>query len=185
LNEKIAAKLEEITSGNLDEQLKLEKELARDYHIITASKRLESIAIDFVEHYSKAWESGKAMFVCIDKLTCVKMFNLIKYHWEEQKKSDRNSIEKSADDQDAIYSSRKLAWMNETKMAVVVSEEQNEEEKFQKWKLSILEHRKLMKEGFQLESGRRMDLETAFKDAFRLSVCNSFVDLIWSEHIRG
>ena len=164
LNEKIAAKLEEITSGNLDEQLKLEKELARDYHIITASKRLESIAIDFVEHYSKAWESGKAMFVCIDKLTCVKMFNLIKYHWEEQKKSVRNSIEKSADDQDAIYSSRKLAWMNETKMAVVVSEEQNEEEKFQKWKLSILEHRKLMKEGFQLESGRRMDLETAFKD---------------------
>ena len=164
LNEKIAEKLEEFTDGDLDEKLKLEKELARDYHIITASKRLESIAIDFVEHYSKAWESGKAMFVCIDKLTCVRMYNLIKYHWEEQKKSVRNSIEKSADDQEAIYSSRKLAWMEETRMAVVISEEQNEEDKFQKWDLSILEHRKLMKDGFQLESGRRMDLETAFKD---------------------
>ena len=77
LNERIAAKLEELETDDIDVQQRLEKELKRDYHIITAKKRLEQIARDFVTHYSKAWESGKVMLVCIDKLTCVKMHNLI------------------------------------------------------------------------------------------------------------
>lgn len=164
LNEKIAAKLEELTGDDVNERLKLEKELSRDYHIITASKRLDSIAVDFAEHYSKAWESGKAMFVCIDKLTCVRMYDLITEQWDEQKKKVRNLIENSSDEQEEIYRKRQLAWMEETKMAVVVSEEQNEEDKFNKWDLSISEHRKLMKEGFLLDNGKRMNLETAFKD---------------------
>ncbi len=38
--------------------------------------------------------------------------------------------------------------MRETIAAVIVSEEQNEDEKFAKWGLDILPHRKVMKEGF-------------------------------------
>ena len=87
LNERVAAKLEELETDDIDVQQRLEKELKRDYHIITAEKRLDQVARDFVKHYSTAWESGKVMVVCIDKLTCVRMYELIKKHWQDADQS--------------------------------------------------------------------------------------------------
>jgi type I restriction enzyme R subunit len=81
INERVSAKLEELEIDDIDVQQRLEKELRRDYHIITAEKRLDQIARDFVEHYSTEWETGKAMLVCIDKITCVRMHDLIRKHW--------------------------------------------------------------------------------------------------------
>jgi type I restriction enzyme, R subunit len=63
LNERIAAKLEELENQNVDVEQRLQRELRRDYHIITADKRLDQVARDFVRHYSTAWELGKAMLV--------------------------------------------------------------------------------------------------------------------------
>lgn len=63
LNERIAEKIEEIEIDDIDTSERLEKELKRDYHIITAESRLEQIAKDFVMHYSTQWESGKAMMI--------------------------------------------------------------------------------------------------------------------------
>ena len=54
------------------------------YHVITAGPRLEKIAKDFVEHYATEWESGKAMFVAIDKITTVRMHQLIEKFWSEK-----------------------------------------------------------------------------------------------------
>ena len=74
LNDRIAQKLEELESqvtADIDVAQRLERELKRDYHVITADKRLDQVARDFVQHYSTAWETGKAMLVCIDKVTCV------------------------------------------------------------------------------------------------------------------
>ena len=48
-------------------------------------------------------------------------------------------------------------------MAVVVSEEQGEVDKFRNWKLNITPHRRLMKEGFALDDGKHIDLDEAFK----------------------
>ncbi len=45
--------------------------------LIASEERLEQIARDFAGHYSTAWESGKAMIVCIAKITCVRMYELI------------------------------------------------------------------------------------------------------------
>ena len=53
--------------------------------------------------------------------------------------------------------------MKETEIAVVVSDEQGEVDKFRKWDLDIRPHRKLMKEGFLLEDGKRLDVDSAFK----------------------
>lgn len=39
---------------------------------------------------------------------------------------------------------RKLEWMQQTEMAVVVSQEQNEIQTFRKWGLDILPHREKM-----------------------------------------
>ncbi len=71
----------------------------RNYHIITSKKRLNQIARDFVEHYSTAWESGKAMFVCIDKITCVRMYELIKKYWAKKIQELEKGLIEVADEQ--------------------------------------------------------------------------------------
>ena len=173
LNERIAAKLEEIETEDVDVAMRLERELKRDYHVITAQKRLEQVADDFVRHYSTAWETGKAMLVCIDKITCGRMHALIATRWAERMVELEKELKKSADEQDAIFRQRQLAWMRATQMAVIVSEEQGEVEKFRKWGLDIQPHRRLIKEGFTLADGERIDVESAFKQGdhpFRVAI---------------
>lgn len=173
LNEKIAAKLDELDSEDIDAQQRLERELKRDYHIITADKRLEQIARDFVEHYSAAWETGKAMLVCIDKITCVRMHGLIAPLWAAKIEELEASAGTLTDEQEESQLRRRIEWMCETQMAVVVSEEQGEVEKFKKWNLDIKPHRKLIKDGFELADGKRLDVESAFKrenHPFRVSI---------------
>ena len=165
LNEKIAEKLEELEIDDINVEQKLERALKRDYHIITATSRLDQIARDFVRHYANGWESGKAMMVCIDKVTCVRMHKLILFYWEEHIKTLEAELNnsKAKDEQDEIWRKRQIAWMKETLMAVVVSEEQGEVQKFKNWELDIIPHRRLMKEGFPLENGKRLNMEDAFK----------------------
>lgn len=178
LNERIAEKLGDLAIDDIDMEQRLEKELKRDYHIITAEKRLDQVARDFVQHYSTAWESGKAMLVCIDKVTCVRMLKLIEFYWQERiRKLEKSS---SADEQEGPS---QLKWMRETRMAVVISEEQGEVDKFRKWELDITPHRRLIKDGIELpESMRtqpqyrnmqRMALDDAFKAGdhpFRIAI---------------
>ena len=163
LNEKIAAKLEEIEVDDQDVTERLERELKRDYHIITAQSRLEQIAEDFVDHYSVGGENGKAMLVCIDKITCVRMRVIIHEKWQAEIAELEKELTKPSDEQAIMDMERKLNWMRETIMAVVVSEEQGEVEKFRKWNLDVKPHRRLIKEGFETPDGKRIDVESAFK----------------------
>ena len=163
LNERIAEKLEEYEAEDVDTAERLEKELKRDYHLITAESRLEQIAQDFVIHYSTQWETGKAMFVCIDKITCVKMHGLIMACWEKRIAELERELAACSDEQELAQRQRQLGWMREILMSVVVSEEQGEVDKFRKWGFDITPHRKLIKEGFETEDGKRIDMESAFK----------------------
>ncbi len=174
LNERIAEKVESLEIEDINVTERLEQALRRDYHIITAEKRLNQIARDFVHHYSNGWESGKAMMVCIDKITCVRMYLLIEFYWQERIGELERELPALADEQEEIQRQRKIAWMRETLMAVVVSEEQGEVEKFRKWDLDILPHRRLIKEGMELPDSmktkprfrnmQRMALDDAFKE---------------------
>ena len=173
INERIAEKLDELEIEDVDVQQRLERELKRDYHIITATSRLDQIARDFVAHYANAWETGKAMFVCLDKITCVRMHKLIDFYWQQEIKTKEKALASATDEQDLAWRERQLAWMKETLMAVVVSEEQGEVAKFEKWGLDIKPHRQLLKAGFELADGSRMDIEEAFKSSahpFRVAV---------------
>ncbi|MEJ2652660.1 MAG: HsdR family type I site-specific deoxyribonuclease, partial [Gammaproteobacteria bacterium] len=173
LNERIAEKLEELETDDIDVTQRLEKELKRDYHIITAGKRLDQVARDFVHHYSTAWETGKAMLVCIDKVTCVRMHKLIGFYWDECIRELEKSLAGIKDEQEELFRRRQLDWMRETRMAVVVSEEQGEVDKFRKWDLDITSHRRLMKEGIELPESMRAKPEyrnmqtMALDDAFK------------------
>ncbi|MEX2500688.1 MAG: HsdR family type I site-specific deoxyribonuclease [Wenzhouxiangellaceae bacterium] len=173
LNERIAEKLEALETDDINVEQRLEKELKRDYHIITAGRRLDQVARDFVQHYSTAWETGKAMLVCIDKITCVRMHQLIGFYWDERIRELEKALAGETDAQQEIFLHRQIAWMRETRMAVVVSEEQGEVDKFRRWDLDIIPHRKLMKEGIDLPESMRArpeyrNLQTmALDDAFK------------------
>lgn len=149
--------LDAIEQADLDvnQQEKLEREFAKEIHVLTAQQRLESIAKDFVGHYSDLWTSGKAMFVCLNKVTCVRMYNLVQEAWaKEISRLERES--KNVTQQEAQELNRKIAWMKETEMAVVISQEQNEIQTFQKWGLDIRTHRQKME---------KRELDKEFKDA--------------------
>ena len=163
LNEKIAEKLDELEIADVDVEQRLERELIREYHIITAPERLDAIAKDFVKHYSTAWESGKAMFIAIDKVTAVKMHALITEYWRKHIAELESALTASTYNHQLSPLQEKFDWMKATRIAVVISEEQGEVEKFRKWKLDIWKHRKLIKEGFETPDGQRIDVEIAFK----------------------
>ena len=140
---------------DVDQQDKLEAEFAKEIHLLTAEPRLKSIARDFVNHYSDLWTSGKAMFVCLNKVTCVRMYNYVQEYWKEEIKKLKAKIKK-ATQQEAQELERRLKWMQETEMAVVISQEQNEIQTFKKWDLDIKYHRAKME---------KRELDKEFKDS--------------------
>jgi type I site-specific restriction-modification system R (restriction) subunit len=81
LNDRIATKIEE-AELDPDQAALLDKLLGKDYEVITADERLDKIAADFVNHCTTRWESGKSMFVCIDKITCARMHQRIVPRWK-------------------------------------------------------------------------------------------------------
>ena len=139
---------------DVDKQDKLEAEFAKEIHLLTAEPRLRSIARDFAGHYSDLWASGKAMFVCLNKVTCVRMYNYVQEYWQAEIKALEDK-KKNASQQEAQEIERKLQWMRETEMAVVISQDQNEIQTFKKWGLDILPHRAKME---------KRELDKEFKD---------------------
>ena len=144
INEEIAAVLEQAGEIDASQQAKLEREFAKEVHLLTAPKRLRIVAQDFVSHYSDLWTSGKAMVVCYNKVTCVRMYNYVQEYWQKEIESLEKQISKSTYQQEVQELKRKLDWMQQTEMAVVVSQEQNEIQTFRKWGLDILPHREKM-----------------------------------------
>ena len=140
---------------DVDQRDKLEAEFAKEIHILMAKERLRSIAKDFVSHYSDLWTSGKAMFVCLNKVTCVRMYNYVQEYWAKEIEVLESKI-KNASQQEAQELRRKLKWMQETEMAVVISQEQNEIQTFKEWDLDIKPHREKME---------KRELDKEFKDS--------------------
>lgn len=88
LNDRIAEKIEEAELDDL-QRAHLEKLLGKDYEVITADERLDKIAADFVQHCAARWEQGKAMLVCIDKITCARLYMRIIPRWQAETASWR------------------------------------------------------------------------------------------------
>ncbi len=153
INDELA---EAVEAADLDDAQrdKLERDLSREYHIITSSERLDIIARDFVEHYSGLWESGKAMFISIDKITAVRMHDLVQKYWAEAIEDEKRKL-KGDSQQEALERQRKIDWMQSTEMAVVISQEQNEIARFEKWGIDIRPHREKME---------KRELDKEFRD---------------------
>ena len=157
INEQIRAVIDaESEDLDSDQRSRVEQLFAREYPILTAKKRLDAIAKDAVWHFCNRGYKGKRMFVALDKLTAVRMYDLITHHWKLTVEQLEKEVAKGKyGDQELLEKSRELQWIKETEICVVVSSEQNEIQKFQKWDLDIEPHREKM---------NTQDLETRFKD---------------------
>ncbi len=145
-----------IDEAELDEEQekKLEREFAREYHLITRDDRLDKIARDIVAHFMGRGQFGKAMVVSIDKATAVRMYDKVQKYWKIYLKDLRTKPVK-CNESEKKELEEKIKFMEETDMAVVVSQSQNEIEDFKKKGLNIAAHRKKMV---------KEDLDTKFKD---------------------
>lgn len=157
INEQIRAVIDaESEDLDSDQRSRVEQLFAREYPILTAKKRLDAIAKDAVWHFCNRGYKGKGMFIALDKLTAVRMYDLITHHWKITVEQLEKEVAKGKyGDQELLAKNRELQWIKEMEICVVVSSEQNEIQKFQKWDLDIEPHREKM---------NTQDLETRFKD---------------------
>ncbi|WP_417060282.1 type I restriction endonuclease subunit R, partial [Ellagibacter isourolithinifaciens] len=149
--------LQAVEDADLDpDQIdKVTSQLSHGVHIMMSEPRMRAIARDFVAHYTGIWESGKAMFICVNKVACVMMYNYVQEEWARAIAVEKAKL-KSMSQQEALEQRRKVSWMESTEMAVVVSQEQNEIARFRAWGLDIEPHRRKMEE---------RNLDDEFKDA--------------------
>lgn len=80
-NEELQENFEEILdTAHIDERAeeKLEREFSREYHLITREDRLNKIAKDIIEHFNNRGVDYKALVICIDRKTAVKMYEKMK-----------------------------------------------------------------------------------------------------------
>lgn len=147
---------------NLDEaqQAKLENKFAQEIEVIKRDDRLDKIAEDIVAHFPSRGYRGKGMVVCVDKFTAVKMYNKVQRLWNEKLKNLRGQINASQDEFKKEILRDVLRYMKGVEMAVIVSEEADEEAKFARQQLDIKPHRQRMN---RLDEHGH-DVEYNFKD---------------------
>jgi hypothetical protein len=77
------------------------------------------------------------MVISVDKFTAVKMYDKVQRLWKAEITALRGEIQQSKDDVHTARMKKQLEWMRKVKMAVVVSAENGEEEKFDAQSLDI------------------------------------------------
>ncbi|WP_280569791.1 type I restriction endonuclease subunit R [Chromohalobacter sp. 296-RDG] len=154
LNEDLTRLLED---AELDEEQerKVERVFGREYHLITRDDRLDAIAEDLVQHFVGRGHQGKAMMVCIDKATAVRMYDKVQAQWKAYLAQLKAELPSAPRDRQEILKHR-IRVMTDTDKAVVVSQGQNEVKELADKGLDIKPHRKRMVEE---------DLDEKFKDS--------------------
>jgi type I site-specific restriction-modification system R (restriction) subunit len=163
LNEDIYALIEEAELSPEAEE-KLQKELGKQYHLITRDDRLETVAKDIVTHFLGRGFQGKAMVVSIDKVTALKMHDKVLKYWMAEMKRVREELKEASimkplkpgqtkreyknpyDAEKVRELQRRADLLEHTDMAVIVSSEQNEIAKMAEKGIDIVPHRKRMNE---------------------------------------
>lgn len=165
-----------VEEENLNDREKelLENSSSRILEVIKRDERLDKIAQDIAHHFPRRGFLGKGMVVSVDKYTTVKMYDKVQKYWAEEKKAlvkERNEAKTKEERQKLT---ERLNYMNKVEMAVVISEDAEELEKFQAQGLDITLHRKKMSE--ITPDGK--DIEDRFKDKDD-PLCLVFVCAMW------
>ncbi len=186
LNDRIAEKIDQ-AGLDAEQEALLEKLLGQDYEVVTARDRLNKVAVDFVDHCAARWECGKSLLVCIDKITCGRMWKRVKRLWKRKQaivvaeiarkeialKSMLDLDQRETAVNELDWLKQQAAWMENTIIEIIISEAQNEVRDFAKWGINIVPRRMVMKNGFETEDGKRLNVEDAFKNdqhPFRIAI---------------
>jgi len=147
---------------NLDakQQEKLENSFSKEIEIIKRDDRLDVIAKDIVYHFTRRGYLGKGMVISVDKFTCVKMFDKVQMFWKKEIKDLTGKKSQVTSDIEKQKIKQTIQYMRAVEMAVVVSEENKEEEKFKNAKLDIKPHRDLL----NATDANGHDIEYRFKN---------------------
>mgnify|MGYP001050640515 CR=1 FL=1 len=167
-----AAEILEEENLSEEQRKKLDREYSTLLNVVRRDDRLEEIAKHIVKHFPYRLDvrddNGgrrpmKAMVISIDKFTAVRMYDKVQYHLKEEVKDLRRRIAQEKDPEVKSRYQQALDFINETKMAVVISQEgsdKEEEQIFAEAGLNIRPHRQLLESPD--EDGR--NIEDYFKD---------------------
>src|SRR6185503_19060242 len=126
LNDDIYELIEEADLSEEAEK-RLERELGRQYHLITRDERLETVAKDLVRHFLGRGIQGKAMAVSIDKPTAYRMYDKVQKYWkEERERVDMALKRERLSEEERTELEARLDVIKTTDMAVVVSPGQDD-----------------------------------------------------------
>ncbi|AEF83944.1 putatIve type i restriction enzyme hindviip r protein [Treponema primitia ZAS-2] len=164
LSEDFAEILEEETLTD-EEKIRLENHYAKELEVLKRDDRLDAIACHIVKHFPQRGFKGKGMVISVDKFTAVKMYDKVSYYWKEEiKKLNKEISEIDEYTNEGRIRKEELKqvvdYMRKAEMAVVVSAEDGEEDKFNKEGLSIQLHRQRMDK----TDDNGFDIEDNFKD---------------------
>ena len=144
---------------NEEETRLLENSSSRVLEVIKRDDRLDKIARDIAHHFPRRGFLGKGMVVSVDKYTAVKMYDKVQHYWKIEKQNimqERNAA-KTKEECDRLKNI--LNYMDSVEMAVIISEEADEVEKFSKHELDVSVHRRKMNE----ITPEGLDIEDRFK----------------------
>ena len=165
-----------VEDENLNDREKelLENSSSRIMEVIKREERLDRIARDIAHHFPRRGFLGKGMVVSVDKYTAVRMYDKVKHYLPEEKKKLVEERNKAKTEEERAEKNRQLEYLNKMEMAVVISKEDGEEEKFAAQGLDITVHRKKM----EAISADGKDIEDRFKDKDD-PLCLVFVCAMW------
>lgn len=152
----------------------LENSGARILEVIKRDERLDRIAQDIAHHFPRRGFLGKGMVVSVDKYTTVKMYDKVQHYWAEEKKALMKERNDAKTKEEYDEKTARLDYMNKVEMAVIISEDAEEVEKFKEQGLDIISHRQKMNE----ISPEGKDIEDRFKDKDD-PLCLVFVCAMW------
>ena len=152
----------------------LENSSSRILEVIKRDGRLDRIAQDIAHHFPRRGFLGKGMVVSVDKYTTVKMYDKVQHYWAEEKKALIKERNNAKTKEERAELTARINYMNKVEMAVVISEDADEVDKFTAQGLDVVPHRKKMNE-ISLEG---KDIEDRFKDKDD-PLCLVFVCAMW------
>ena len=144
---------------NEDETRLLENSSSRILEVIKRDDRLDKVARDIAHHFPRRGFLGKGMVVSVDKYTAVRMYEKVQHYWQIEKQKIMQERNAAATKEERDRLKHILNYMDSVEMAVIVSEEADEVEKFSKQGLDITEHRRKMNE----ITPEGLDIEDRFK----------------------
>ena len=145
---------------NEDEIGLLENSQARVIEVIKRDDRLDKIARDIAHHFPRRGFMGKGLVVSVDKYTAGKMYDKVQHYWAIEKQNIIKERNNASDHEERKKLTAMLDYMNKVEMAVVISEDADEKEKFSTYGLDIETHRRKMNE----ITAEGKDIEDRFKD---------------------